>query len=225
MLAPARYLKYIGIGIYSIPEAARLVGAPYQNVKRWIGDVHGFEGLIERSSPVQNTVNFTELMELLFVSMFRAEGVSLQTIRKASKAAAKRFHSKHPLAVKRFDTDGRDIFVTLQKKETDEQQVEDLAKGQLVFETIITPFFRKVEYGHTQEALRYWPLEPSGRIVLDPERRFGQPIDAETGVPADAIISALEAGGGQDAAEVAAWFDIPLEAVRAAITFNRSLAV
>ena len=70
----------------------------------------------------------------------------------------------------------------------------------------------------------FWPLETAGRIVLDPQRRLGEPIDAETGVPTVTIRNALKAGGGQEEAAVAAWYGIPIEAVRAAVQFEESLA-
>ena len=59
--------------------------------------------------------------------------------------------------------------------------------------------------------------------MLDPMRRHGQPIDAETGMPIETILDSLSAGGGQDATVVAQWFDIPLEAVQAATRFDKSL--
>ncbi|HEV3340056.1 MAG TPA: hypothetical protein VG125_06855 [Pirellulales bacterium] len=62
-----------------------------------------------------------------------------------------------------------------------------------------------------------------GRVVLDPERQFGRPIDAETGVPTSAVYDACRAGKGQDQKEVANWFGIPLSAVQAAVAFELSL--
>ena len=212
-----------GLGLYSIPQAARLIGVRPQKVRRWLGEdapiVRHRPGLDERN------ITFLELMELHFVKMFRAEGVSMPTIRKAAEAAARRFGTDYPFAVKRFDTDGHSIFATLESTEGDKQILEELHRGQLVFEQIARPFFRKLEYSRRQEreAIRYWPLEPAGRVVLDPERDFGQPIDAETGVPTRALYDACTAGGGQDMPTVAEWFDVPLEAVRSAVEFEQSL--
>jgi uncharacterized protein (DUF433 family) len=62
-----------------------------------------------------------------------------------------------------------------------------------------------------------------GRVVLDPERSFGKPIDAEAGVPTRALCDAALAGGGQSPAVVAEWFGVPLEAVQAAVAFEGSL--
>jgi uncharacterized protein (DUF433 family) len=189
-----------------------------------MGERPGYEAVIHRCGEGKNLLTFAELMELHFIRLFRNEGVSLQTIRKAANAAAKKFGTKHPFAAKRFDTDGRTVFATLTDAEREGEAVEDLKRGQLVFDQIIKPFFKKLDYGDRQEIERFWPLSKSGRIVLDPMRRFGQPIDAATGIPVDTIIDALNAGGGQDPAAVAAWLDVPLEAVNAALKFQHAIA-
>jgi uncharacterized protein (DUF433 family) len=177
-----------------------------------------------RFDPQEKTITFAELIELHFIKMFRDEGVSLQTIRKASLAASKKYKTEYPFCVKRFDTDGRDIFATLVSKETKAEIIEDLKCGQLVFEKIIRPFFHKLEYESTVEPARYWPMEKSGRVVLDPARKFGKPIESETGIQTRAIYEALSAGCGQDEATVAKWLGIPVAAVRAAAAYERGLA-
>ena len=216
--------RYVGCGLYPLPQAARLVGVHVNTLRSWCGDRKGTPAAINRQFAKDAVLTFAELMELHFIKMFREEGVSLPVIRKAATAAERKFHTDHPFAVKRFDTDGKTIFATLTDKERDREFVEDLRHGQLVFETIIRPFFRKLDYRGQEEIERYWPLEKAGRVVLDPMRRFGQPVDAQTGISTQTITKAVNAGGGQDVATVAEWFDIPLEAVTAAITFERSLA-
>ncbi|HEY3969138.1 MAG TPA: DUF433 domain-containing protein, partial [Planctomycetaceae bacterium] len=131
---------------------------------------------------------------------------------------------EYPFTVKRFDTDGRSIFATLAGKETKKEFIEELHHGQLVFKKLIRPFFRKLDYSATSDIERFWPMKKSGRIVLDPMRRFGQPIDSQTGISTRTVFEAVNAGDGQDERIVARWFDIPLEAVRAAVRFERSLA-
>jgi len=161
-------------------------------------------------------------MELHFIGMFRAGGVSLQTIRKAAEAATQKFHSDYPFAIRRFDTDGKTIFATLQREEADEVVIEDVLKGQRVFESVMRPFFLKLDYEGSREALRFWPLKKTGRIVLDPARHFGRPIDADTGVQTDALYNAFIANGG-DLALVADWFGVPKKAVSSAVAFEESL--
>lgn len=203
-------------------------------MRRWIreyeytarGTRYHHHSLIKRRfGQGEQLITFLELMELHFIKMFRSEGVSMRTIRRAAEAAAERFDTDYPFAVKRFDTDGKRIFVILQKEVSGRGRrriVEDLGRGQQVFEHIMRPFFRKLEYGGAKEVLRYWPLERSGRIVLDPTRKFGKPIDAETGVPTRTLYDAFEADERQNERAVAKWFNVPLRAVRAAIRFESS---
>lgn len=218
-MATNHCISRVGIGLYSIPEAARLVGASSRRVRRWIDPEYG---LFQRCfDPAEETISFLELMELQFINVFRSEGVSLETIRKAAIAAARRFDTPCPFAVRRFNTDGRTVFATLIDEEANCVLVEDLRRGQYVFDQTMRPLFRKVEYG-PDGPMRYWPLGQRGRVVLDPQRHFGKPIDAETGVPTRALYEAIEAG--QDPPVVADWFGVPLAAVTSAVQFEKSLA-
>ena len=228
-------LSYVGMGLYPLPDAARLIGVAPTKLRRWVRDyeytandkTYKHHSLIKRRfGETELTLTFLELMELHFIKMFRSKGVSMPTIRKAAEAAAKRFRTDYPFALKRFDTDGRKIFVTLQKETVGKEKgtiVEELGYGQQVFEQIMRPFFKKLEYRGAREVVRYWPLERSGGIVLDPQRKFGRPIDAGTGIPTQALYSAFKADERQNEQAVAKWFDVPLRAVKSAIRFERSL--
>ena len=218
--------NYIGTGLYSIPQAARLVGTSTSKIRRW---TRQGEALLKRKfSPSDDLLSFVELMELQFIKLFRDEGVSLSTIRKAAKAAARKFHTDYPFAVKRFDTDGQRIFATLksQAKPRNKILIDELDRGQLVFEQLARPFFKKLEYPSRVDDFpsRYWPLGRSGRVVLDPTRGFGQPIDSTTGISTKTLSDAVRAGGGQDSAVVADWFGVPVDAVTAAVRFEATLA-
>jgi uncharacterized protein (DUF433 family)/DNA-binding transcriptional MerR regulator len=206
-----------GVGLYSIRDAARLLQVPVGTVRRWISVK---DGVVTCTFDLhERTLTFLELMELHFIKLFRDQNVSLQTIRKAAKTAEKRFGNPHPFALHRFDTDGRTIFATLIGSE--KRLVEDLRHGQYVFDTVVRPFFKKLEYSQDR-AIRFWPLGVGQRVVLDPERQFGTPIDDATAVPTSALFLAVQAG--DDPVAVAQWFKVPLAAVRAAIAFEQPLA-
>ena len=198
----------------------RVVSVPPGRVRRWLSG-----HLVKRAlDPAEQTVTFAELMELHFIKMFRSQGVSLQAIRQAAAAAAKRFGTDHPFSFRQFDTDGRTIFATLIRDSSNETILEDLKRGQLVFNQIVKPFFKKLEYQDSVEVARFWPMEKSGRVVLDPERKFGRPIDAQSGISTRVIYDSVMAGGGQEPSEVARWLGIPVAAVNAAVAFEQSLA-
>lgn len=209
---------HVGVGLYGLADAARLLHVAPSTLRSWLSPTGG---LVPRRLPAEErTITFSELMELHFIAMFRSEGVSLQTIRLASAATAARFSTDYPFSVKRFDTDGRTVFATLTDEEQDRIVIEDLKRGQYVFERIMKPFFHKLEFRGARDVARFWPMEKRGRVLLDPRRKFGRPIDAETGVPTRAIYNAYRAAGRQDERMIAKWFDVPLQAVNAAIAFE-----
>jgi uncharacterized protein (DUF433 family) len=213
--------KFLGRGAYSVADAARFVGRHYNTIRYWLDPQ---TGIVKPSYAIDaHAISFAELMELHFINMFEAQGVSFQTIRRAAAAAANRYHADYPFSFKRFDTDGRDIFATLTKKSDDKELVEDLKRGQYVFSNIVRPFFRKLDYDNS-DVSRYWPLSKRKRVVLDPARSFGQPIDSKTGVPTKTLFYAVKAEGGQSIKQVAKWFDVPEAAVKSAVEFEKSLA-
>lgn len=221
---------YLGIGIYTVPEVARILQAPPDKVRRWINDFYLSPNpfgkprgpIVRRRFIDAPVITFIELIELLFVKVFRDHDVSMQTIRKASARAAEKFGTDYPFAVQQFDTDGRRIFATLVRDADTARSVEDVTNGQLAFETVVRPFFLKIDF-RGDEAARYWPRERDGRVVIDPQRSFGKPIDAETGVPTEVIYDAVMAGGGQSLEVVADWFSVPVDAVIAATGYEQSL--
>lgn len=217
--------NYVGRGAYSVADAARIVGRHYNTIRRWLSPDGGI--VVRAYDPEAQTISFNELMELHFIGMFESEGVSFQTIRRAADIAARQFETDYPFTVKRFDTDGKTIFATLageiDSSRRKRELVKDLKTSQYVFGSIMKPFFRKLDYGKSDSISRFWPLNKQGRIVLDPNRRFGQPIDDQTGVPTSALFDAVNAADGQSVKEVARWFDVPESAVRAAVKYEKSI--
>ena len=73
----------LGVGLYSIPDASRLIGVRVNSIRRWLNPE---ERLVTRVfDPREQTISFIELMELHFIKLFRDEGVPLPTIRSAGK--------------------------------------------------------------------------------------------------------------------------------------------
>jgi len=64
-----------------------------------------------------------------------------------------------------------------------------------------------------------WPKQS---IVVDPARSFGRPIVQKVDVPTDVLAKAVRVE--ESLSLVAKWYDIPIEAVRAAVEFEERLA-
>lgn len=221
----------LGQGLYSLREAAYLIGVDTRKLKRWAeGHTYVYQGETHRSEPIvhrkllrvdgEDCLTFAFLIELKFVAMFRKEGVSLPTIRKIALEASRRFDAAFPFTVKRFDTDGRSIFATMESKATQDKVIEDMQKGQYVFETFARPFFRNIEY-IGDEARLYRPLGADTRIILDPNRNFGKPIDEKSGVPAHVLSRMAKGEAGIEG--TAEWYGVEIEAVQDAIKYEERL--
>jgi uncharacterized protein (DUF433 family) len=223
---------YLGVGLYTVPDAARIVGVKTSVLRRWIKDAgYSVRGVQYRRRPfierelldAPEVVTFLELVELLFIKLFREQGVSMRLIRAAARRASERWETNYPFAIKRFNTDGTHIFATLSEDGAEGFGLEDLSRGQFAMETVVRPFFRKLDYEGNADALRFWPLDREGRVVLDPHRQFGRPIDAETGVPTSVLFSAARANEGDSLRVIANWYEVPLAAVEAAVRYEQLL--
>jgi len=63
------------------------------------------------------------------------------------------------------------------------------------------------------------PNGKQARIVVDPQRAFGQPIESESGVPAAVLAAAVEAERSPEAA--AQVWSVSITSVRRAVDFQR----
>jgi len=226
--------SYLGVGIYRLSEAARLTSVPTQKISRWVcGYTYRSAGKAHRAMPIWErqlpdvdgvvAVGFLDLMEIRFVEAFRRYGVSLQTVRRAARCARKLIGHEHAFSTKRFRTDGRTIFAELHPRDKAEERVLlDLKKSQFAFDKILKPYlYAGLEFEGGVTA-RWYPLEGSQRIVVDPRRAFGQPIVAKEGVPTAILTAAVK--HGQSPTAVAKWYEVEPESVRDAIAFERQLA-
>ncbi len=223
----------VGIGLYAIPEAARLTKIPKRNVRRWLrGYSTRYQGAPRRVPPVLDGqvpvigdtvgLGFLDLLEIRFVHAFRQFGVSLPVIRSAAQSAREIFQQDHPFARKRFKTDGRRIFAEILEASA-ETKLLDLTKSQYAFHRVIMPtLYASVEYSELDEALRWYPMWPKQQVLLDPKRCFGRPIVAQGGVPTETLAVAVESEGSAE--RVARWFGVPRAAVQAALEFELEIA-
>lgn len=223
----------LGHGVYTGREAALLSGLRTERVNRWVRGYSFMTGsgvrsgsppvfAADRSIDGPLALSFLDLVEILFVKAFLEHGVSMRTIRMAAVEGGKIFKVKHPFCLKRFETDGRDIFASVAKNSGDEAIV-NLVSPQTVFPKVIRPLFKQIEYDVASDmAAVWWPRGRDFPVVLDPARAFGTPIVAKRGVPTHVLAGPVEAGDSPEL--VAKWFEVPVGDVKAAIEFERALA-
>ena len=223
---------YLGVGLYSIPEAARIVGVPHSTLRSWVKSyTRTTQGREVTRRPViarvlggnEPILTFIELVELLSVKAFRSVGVSMGVIRKAAQRGSERLDTPYPFASHRFETDGKHIFAIIQDEERGATIIEEAVKGQRAIEELIRPLFHKFDYRDDQLIHAFWPRTKQGRVILDPLRAFGRPLDAETGISTATLYEAAQANPHEPLTRIAWWFDAPVQAVEAAVDYERSL--
>lgn len=230
-----------GIGNFEAHEAARLVrlavpandgGSSFdgRTVRRWLngytavraGERVAHEALwTPQIGTVGNVlhIGFLDLIQLNFVRAFQREGVGLPTVKRCLDQAKTLMADERPFANPRFRTDGRTIFAR-SAEGAGEPELIDLKTMQRVFDRFISPSFKNLEFSG-DEIARWFPLGLSKRVVLDPERSFGQPIDHESGVPAQVLAEAAATEGSIERAALV--YEVPVRAVREAVAFQSRL--
>ncbi len=218
------------IGIYTVAEASRLTGVSPQRVRRWL---RGYEFRVKHGrhrspavwasqlEPINNAMalGFLDLLEIRAVDAFISEGVSWKTLRQVHDEARTWVGHAHPFCTNRFATDGHTIFMELRER-NDEVMLWDMKDVQRVFEKIIRPFVKNVEFDSGKVPLRWWPRGKSRLVALDPRRSFGQPIIFREGIPTQVLARGARANNSIE--EVARWFEIPSKSVHAAVEFEQA---
>jgi uncharacterized protein (DUF433 family) len=219
----------LGIGIYSVAEAARITRVPPEQIRRWLwgyrytlaGERHQALPLWQPQLPAlgeDKALTFRDLIEVQFVHRFRQEGLSLQSIRRTIETATELLHASYPLSSVRFKTDGRRILAQVIEDPSERGYIFDLDTGQYLLEFVLEFLYDALEYSEFDELLRWWPLGKDRRVVVDPKRSFGRPIVLE-GVPTSILAGSYRAEGSVHA--VARWFEVSEQSVDDALEFER----
>ncbi|WP_082143591.1 helix-turn-helix domain-containing protein [Nitratireductor soli] len=216
----------VGIGVYTPTEASRLLHIPSRKITRWLKG-HEIGGKrYERLWRPQIDLNdgriylgFRDLMEIRTAAAFMQAGVSAIMIRRAIDEAQKYVADERPLSTTQFRTDGHSIFLEI-ADESDDPKLLDLFKKQYAFKRIVDQSLKGVEFEGIAPS-RWWPVSKQQKIVVDPERSFGQPIDTESGVPTSVLAAAARTEGVEIASKN--WL-VSTAAVRRAVEFETSFS-
>lgn len=221
----------IGLGVYTVSEAVWLTGVPRHRIRRWTRrykyKLHGKEQFMppiigRETDGGESMITFADLIEVRFLNYFRERGVSPQALRVASYKAQELLGRPRPFSTQIFKTDGITILSEIAKN-TEDRVLLDLVKGQYAFDEIVSPYlFAGLEFNDLKEPRRWWPLGEGRSVVIDPQRSFGAPIIARSGIPTKVLNSAFNA---EESLEfVAKWYAIAVEEVKDAIDFETKLA-
>ena len=212
-------------GIYTVPEAARLVGTTKPKLRSWIEGNRGAHvaPIIQRQLPRVGghaVLGFLDLIEAKFIRHFTT-WFSPQTIRKVSVKLRERHDVDHPFAMdKRFRTDGKTIF--MESAESDKElRVLNLMNDNFEMEAVIRQsLFDSIFY--VDDIARHWIPDPdTDRVLVDPTICFGHPVIKDVRVPTRRLYDTYLVEGG--IAQAAEEFEVDFNAVEQAVCFERTL--
>lgn len=215
-------------GIYTVSEAAYLVGASKRKVRGWV------TGYPERQTPpiIDNEIgwvdgrlafSFTNLMEIMFIAFFESAGVHFWHIRSIMQEAKRLLEHPHPFATNIvFRTDGRKIVAAVADR-VGVERIYDLKTKNYEMRTVVLETLKDdIIYDPAGIARAWYPrskLAPN--VIIHPKVAFGRPVLRDFQVPTKALYDAFAAEGS--AREVAQWFEVPEKQVREAVKFETSL--
>ncbi len=211
----------LGKGVYTLPDVAMLLKLPYQKVHRWVntywdGELGAlFEQRYSWETNGSKAVSFHTLIELYVMMQLTESGVPARQILNAHLELARFYNTPFPFANKAIingiKAGQKKIYFELNG---DTISLDGTRQFQLGF---IQEFVNRLDFDDDDIANRFWPLGKDKAILVDPKRRFGQPVIGNTNVSPDAINSHIKAG--DPPAYIAAVFGLSEKEVHDAVAF------
>lgn len=208
-------------GIYSLPEAARLLRVSTQRVRSWANgytykrkDARGEKlPVLQTDRTYPRVLNFRELFELMAVREFRKLDVPLEKIRETAGVLADRLNTEYPFANQQLFISGRELV---------QEHAAGLISpttGQLVMEQI-KPLALELEFAHGTVA-RWHPRAGEKAVLVDPTHKSGDPILEALGIPTRTLFRTYQVE--QDLQRVAEYYDVKEADLLKVIRFEQSL--
>lgn len=228
-------IQYFGVGIYSVPDAARLSGVAAARLRRWLrgyafedrkGSQRQSTALWARELPhdddEQLLLSFRDLVEARWINFFRDQHVPWSVIRAVAARTAHELGVSHPFSTNRFAAvaGGSQTHPKAKIAEDIEGKLRDVLSNQYLLRRVMAPFVRQLEF-RGEMVVRWFPLRGSRRVIIDPEHLFGAPRVA-SGVPTEALWR-NHRFGGESVRSIAKWWDVPEPEVRDAIRWEEQL--
>jgi len=221
------------LGIYSVADAARLTGVPSRQIRGWLLGYGQRRGkapappVLRRQHELRDgelALGFLDLLEVNFLGQIiraaarQGRSPSWKAIRAAADTARRILSTEHPFVVRRIHTNGRRIFAEAQKETGDLALYDLVGDNFAIYDVLVDTFIASIDY-EDDVAARWTPNPLYPRIVVDPRRAFGRPIEVNSGAPAEALFDAWRGEKG-NAKKVAAFFGTDEAGVDEAVKFT-----
>lgn len=181
----------LGEGIYFPIDVAQILKLPYHKVQYmmktyWHGTTFGDEG--------NRAINFYALIEFYTYYNLRKKGYTPKVIKKLHGELSKAYNTPYPFA---------SIEVLTPTKVTGKSKIWYQYKGNIIkgdgkqqpyIQSFVKPFLRQIEFGENLLAKRFYPLNHTENIVVDPLHQFGKPVINGTNIQTKTINTLIDAG-------------------------------
>jgi uncharacterized protein (DUF433 family) len=208
-------------------EAARQLGIPATTLIRWLEGEHRggkwYPPVLREDPTGQPDVSWGEVVEARYLRAYRAKNVPMQRLRPFISEMRQRFEVPYPLAHFKPFAGGRRLMLEVQEhRHLPEalRAVYEVSTGQLILDPRAAGFLERVDFADSddQEALRIRPAGKDSPVVIDPMISSG----ASTVRGTRTEILAEQAGAGTSIDEIAEEFAMPVELVKAALSYEWS---
>jgi len=195
-------------GSYTIHEASRYLLVPAATLRSWtLGRKYPtssgprlFAPPVQIADKDNGLLSFLNLVEVhVLSSLTQTHGVPFRNIRRGLDTLVRleKFSpSQHPLANRRFITDGRNLLI-----EELGGLVNLTEDGQLEMRKTIDAYLSRVGWGEDDYAVELYPYttrEHTGdqprSIVMNPRISFGRPVLVGTGIATEVVAERYKAG-------------------------------
>jgi uncharacterized protein (DUF433 family) len=165
-------------------------------------------------------LSYLQLIEVGVVAAMRAAGVKLTRIKQAREYLSIHLGSRYPFAEYRFQTDGKDLFVSYDQIEGDQDKDKLLSvnqHGQLSWTEILAQRLREFDYDDNLDTVLRWRVAGvDSPVRIDPRVCFGAPNIS--GIPTWVIKGRWLSGEG--IADIADDYDLIAAEVISALRFE-----
>jgi len=224
----------LGVGLYSVNEAALYARVPTRTLSRWIyGDATGEQVILPQlnESDSEKVVTFLDFVQTLAIRRIRQERrVTLPKLREAYFRAKEEFRVPYPLALDNTriglfgppdDMSKQEIYICLEKSEDAVRQYFQLTgkkHGNQLLGEVVTTYSKRLIYDESGLASKFIAYKnDDGKIVMDPAIRFGEPFSEDIGYTARTLFDAYQSEGS--VARAAEVYGVPPKQVELAVEF------
>jgi uncharacterized protein (DUF433 family) len=222
MTAALSATDLVGLGIYTVAEAAMYAQISAAKLARWIigTSVHrpAVESNIDQTKNPDRWVTFLDFVQTMAIRDIRAtRKIPLEKLRQTVEMSDRKFKLPYPFAMKHTTwLFGDEIKLDIKKYGIIE--ATGAHASQLNFRPVIERYLESLSYDAEGMASGYTPLEFKGfKIVLSPKINFGEPMVRPGRHSVATLVNALETEGSYIAAAKA--YRVKPEAVEAAYKY------